>query len=210
VLEARADVDASNALAASAKGDLYPELGVDVVGRYGEDIDGFRGETTDVQGRVFMRWNVFDGGINRNKYQEMVRRASETRYRLHEVEREAEEDVRNAWTRLDSHRRVTEQLTRQSSVSDDLLLSYRSQFNVGRRSLLDVLDAQNTRYNVQVRLETSRFSEVFARYQTLAATNRFLSSLNIAPGAGAGAKERQRFNYGPEVPAELQYRRPSE
>jgi len=210
VLEARADVDAANALATSAKGDLYPEVGVDVVGRYGEDIDGFRGETTDVQGRVFMRWNVFDGGINRNKYQEMVRRASETRYRLHEVEREAEEDVRNAWTRLDSHRRVTEQLTRQSSVSDDLLLSYRSQFNVGRRSLLDVLDAQNTRYNVQVRLETSRFSEVFARYQTLAATNRFLTSLNIAPGAGAGAKERDRFNYGPEVPAELQYRRSSE
>lgn len=210
VLEARADVDAAHGLAKSAKGDLYPELGVDIVGRYGDDIDGFRGETTDLQGRVFMRWNIFDGGINRNKYQEMVRRASESRYRLHEVEREAEEDVRNAWTRLNSHRLVTEQLTRQSGVSDDLLLSYRSQFNVGRRSLLDVLDAQNTRHNVQVRLETSRFSEVFARYQTLAATNRFLTALNIAPGAGAGAKERERFNFGPEVPAETQYRRPSE
>lgn len=210
VLEARADVDAAHGLAKSAKGDLYPELGVDIVGRYGDDIDGFRGETTDLQGRVFMRWNIFDGGINRNKYQEMVRRASESRYRLHEVEREAEEDVRNAWTRLNSHRLVTEQLTRQSGVSDDLLLSYRSQFNVGRRSLLDVLDAQNTRHNVQVRLETSRFSEVFARYQTLAATNRFLTALNIAPGAGAGAKERERFNFGPEVPAETLYRRPSE
>ena len=30
-----------------------------------------------------------------------------------------------------------------------MLLSYREQFNIGRRSLLDVLDAQNTRYNVQ-------------------------------------------------------------
>lgn len=207
VREARADVDAAHAMADSAKGDLYPEIGVDVTGRVGEDIDGFRGTTKDVQGRVFMRWDVFDGGINRNTYQEMVRRASQARYRLHEVERGAEEDVRNAWTRMNSQGRVTEQLGRQSTVSDDLLLSYRSQFNVGRRSLLDVLDAQNTRYNVQVRLETARFSEIFARYQTLAATNRFLDALNVAPGAGAGMKERERFNYGPSEPAELQYRR---
>lgn len=206
VLEARADVDAAHAMASSAQGDLYPEVGVDVTGRIGDDIDGFRGSTKDVQGRVFMRWNIFDGGINRAKYQEMVRRASEARYRLYDVEREAEQDVRNAWTTLNTQTKVSEQLDVQSRVSDDLLLSYRSQFNVGRRSLLDVLDAQNSRYSVQVRLETARFSKVFARYQTLAATNRFLTAMNIAPGAGAGAKERERFDYGPPKPAELQRR----
>lgn len=206
VKEADADVDAANALAGSVRGDGFPKIGVDVLGRTGEDIDGFRGTTHDVQARVFLRWNIFDGGINRANYQEMVRRASQARYRLYQVTREAEEDVQTAWTMLQTQGRVGEQLGRQSQVSDDLLLSYRSQFNVGRRSLLDVLDAQNTRYNVQVRLETARFSEVFARYQVLAATNRFLTSLNIAPGAGAGMNERERFNYGPPRPAETQYR----
>ncbi|MFA7588386.1 MAG: TolC family protein [Novosphingobium sp.] len=206
VKEADADVDASHALAKSAKGDLFPRIGVEAVGRHGKDIDAFRGETTDLQARVVLRWHVFDGGINRAKYQEMVRRASESRYRLHQVSREAEEDVRTAWTTLRTQTRVTEELTRQSQVSDDLLLSYRSQFNVGRRSLLDVLDSQNTRYNVQVRLETARFSQMFARYQTLAATNRLLTAFNIAPGAGAGENERQQFNYGPPKPAELQRR----
>ena len=207
VKEAEADVDAAHGLASSAKGDLYPRIGVGVLGRIGEDIDGFRGTTRDVQGQVFLRWNIFDGGINRNKYQEMVRRASEARYRLYDVTRESEADVRNAWTTLNTQTRVSDQLATQSRVSDDLLLSYRSQFNVGRRSLLDVLDAQNTRYNVQVRLETARFSQMFARYQTLAATNRFLSALSIAPAAGAGETEREKFNYGPPKPAELEYRR---
>lgn len=206
VKEASADVDAAHAQASSAKGDLYPRIGIGATGRIGDDIDGFRGRTTDVQGQVFLRWNIFDGGINRAKYQEMVRRASEARYRLAQVTREAEEDVRTAWTTFHTQGKVSEQLATESKVSDDLLLSYRSQFNVGRRSLLDVLDAQNTRYNVQVRLETARFSEIFARYQTLAATDRFLTSLNIAPGAGAGEKERERFHYGPPPPAELQYR----
>lgn len=206
VREAEADVDATHALADSAKGDLFPKIGIDGTARIGDDIDGFKGRTRDLQARVFLRWNIFDGGINKAKYQEMVRRASEARYRLYQVAREAEEDVRTAWSQLLSQGRVTKELGRQSQVSDDLLLSYRSQFNVGRRSLLDVLDAQNTRYNVQVRLETARFSEMFARYQTLAATNRFLSSVGVPPGAGAGENERSRFGFGPPKPAELQYR----
>lgn len=206
ILEAQADVDAANALAKSANGDLYPTIGAEVVGRVGDDIDGFNGETNDVQARVYLRWNIFDGGINRAKYQEMVRRASGARYRLHQVSREAEEDVRTAWIAVMAQDNITKALDRQSRVSDDLLLSYRSQFNVGRRSLLDVLDAQNTRYNTQVRLETARFSQLFAEYQTLAATNRFLEALELAPGAGAGETERTQFDYGPEVPSELQRR----
>lgn len=206
VREAEADVDAAHALADSTKGNLYPRIGINVNGRVGHDIDGSSGATRDLQASAFLRWNVFDGGINRANYQEMVRRASEARYRLYQVVRESEEDVRTAWSKLKTQGRLIDDLATQSRVSDDLLLSYRSQFNVGRRSLLDVLDAQNARYNTQVRLETARFSEIFARYQTLAATNRFLSAMSVAPGAGAGEKERERFNYGPPKPAELEYR----
>ena len=206
VREAQADVDAANALVDSAEGDLWPTIALEGRARTGKDIDGFQGETNDLQARVVLRWDVFDGGINKAKLQETVRQASLSRYALHDRQREAEEDVRLAWQQLDTQRRVVQQLDRQSQVSDDLLLSYRSQFNIGRRSLLDVLDAQNTRFNTQVRLETARFSQLFAQYQTLAATNQFLDALNIAPGAGAGEAERERFDYGPPVEAELQRR----
>ena len=206
VREAQADVDAANAVVKSAEGDLWPTIGIEARGRVGEDIDGFAGETNDVQARVVLRWDVFTGGINQARLQETVRQASLARYALHDRQRAAEEDVRLAWQQLDTQRRITEQLARQSQVSDDLLLSYRSQFNIGRRSLLDVLDAQNTRFNTQVRLETARFSQLFAQYQTLAATNQFLDALSIAPGAGANERERERFDYGPPVEAELQRR----
>lgn len=207
VREAQADVDAANAMVMSSRAGLMPRIGVDLTGRVGEDIDGFSGDTNDIIGRVYLRWNIFSGGIRQAEVQEMVRRASETRYRLHDRVREAEEDVTNAWTALQTQRTVGTTLERQSQVSDDLLLSYRSQFNIGRRSLLDVLDAQNTRFNTQVRRETSRFSEMFAAYQVLAATNEFLNALSVAPGAGAGMQERERFEYGPSVPAELDRRR---
>lgn len=206
VKEAGADVDAATALVNKHRGDLYPTVGLDGRARAGDDIDGFRGSTNDLQARVVMRWNIFDGGINRAKLQEMVRRASEARFRLHEVSRAAEEDARRAWNSWSTQGKLTNELATEAQVSDDLLLSYRSQFNVGRRSLLDVLDAQNTRYNVQVRLETARFSQQFAEYQVLAATNQFLTAIGAVAPPAATSDERGQFNYGPPDPAELQRR----
>jgi adhesin transport system outer membrane protein len=207
VREAMADVDAAHAMVKKAKGDLAPTIGIEARGRGGEDIDGFRGRTSDFIARVVLRWNIFDGGINRAKFQEMVRRSSEARFRLHQMNREAESDARTAWNRMNTQGKLLDELTKQGQVSDDLLISYRQQFNVGRRSLLDVLDAQNTRYNVQVRTETARFSEMFAEFQVLAATNQLLEALNLGAPDAARAYARERYNVGPTPPAETDYRR---
>jgi adhesin transport system outer membrane protein len=207
VREALADVDAAHAVVGAARANLGPRISLEARGRYGDDIDGFRGETTDLLGRVVLRWTLFDGGINRNNVQENVRRASEARYKLHEVSRQAEADARTAWSRLSNQTKLVADLEQQSRVSDDLLVSYREQFNVGRRSLLDVLDAQNTRYNVQVQRETAYFSRLFAEYRLLAATNLLLKAMEIAPPEGSNAYARARFNVGPTPPAELMERR---
>lgn len=207
VLEAQADVDASNADAKKAKGDFFPTIGLELSGRVGDDIDAFRGETNDLLGRVVMRWDIFDGGINRAKYQEMVRRASESRFRLHETERNAEADTRRAWNSRETQTAVFRDLVDQSKSTDELLISYREQFSVGRRSLLDVLDAQNTRFNVQVRAETARFSEMFAVYQVLASTNSLLEAFNLTAPESRRVYAREQVGYGPPAPAELQRRR---
>src|SRR3546814_3950881 len=98
--------------------------------------------------------------------------------------------------------RVTD-LSLQGRVADGLLVSYREQFNVGRRSLLDVLDSQNTRFNTQVRTETARFSEIFAQYQTLAATNTLLDTLGLAAPSDARAEARKTYR-SEENTSELQ------
>lgn len=207
IREAEADVQAAHAVVDEAESELGPTVTLEGRGRIGEDIDGFRGSTNDVQGRVVVRWQLYNGGINRAKIQEMTRRASEARFRLSQRQREAEDDVRTAWNRWDSEKKRLVDLQRQATVSDSLLVSYREQFNVGRRSLLDVLDSQNTRYNTQVRSETARFSEIFAQYQILAATNQLLDTLGLAAPSDAKADARKKYNVPDLPPAELQRRR---
>jgi outer membrane protein, adhesin transport system len=200
VREAQADLDAAHALVRKAKADTVPTLSLEGNARIGDDIDGFKGETNDLQGGLVLRWDIFNGGIKRAKIQEMYRRERETQFRLDQMVREAEEDVRVAWNAWDSQGKLVKELDAQSRVSDELLRSYRAQFNVGRRSLLDVLDAQNTRYNVQVRAETARFAQFFAEFKLLAAQNSLLQAMQIAPPKTAQATARERFNVQPTPP----------
>jgi adhesin transport system outer membrane protein len=204
---AMSDVDAARAVVRKSKSELGPKIALEARGRIGDDVDGFAGRTEDVQARVVLRWNLYSGGINQANVQEQVRRASEERYRLHQTTRQAEEDVRTAWNRREQQASLTTELDQQVKASTQLLGSYGEQFKVGRRSLLDLLDTQNTLYNSQVLLETARFAEIFARYKLLAATGQLLDEMGIQRPKDAAADARHRFNVPETPPAETMSRR---
>ncbi|TIV62573.1 MAG: channel protein TolC, partial [Mesorhizobium sp.] len=57
------------------------------------------GDTSDLQARVVLRWNLYRGVIDKANEQEQIRRTSEQRLALHQVLREIEEAVRTSWDR---------------------------------------------------------------------------------------------------------------
>ncbi len=201
VQESIADLSTARELIAAARSEMGPRLNLEATARAGDDVDGVNGRTTDLLGRVVMRWLVFNGGTNVANVREQQARADEAHARLFEMTRRAEEDSRSAWNRLTNQSRLATELETQSRVADDLLLSYREQFNVGRRSLLDVLDAQNTRQNVQAQAETARMAKLYAQYRVLAASNRLIECLGVQMPQAAWSDERARYKVNP-IPAE--------
>ena len=204
VREAIADLSAAREDIRAAKSELGPRFNIEGRARAGHDIDGFEGKTTDLQALAVLRWTLFNGGIKEANVREQQARADEVHGRLFQRTRSAEEDVRSAWSRLQNQTALVGELETQGRISDDLLLSYREQFNIGRRSLLDVLDAQNTRNNVQAQGETARLSKLYAQYRVLAAQNRLIECLGVQKAAAAYSNERDRFRVNPIPPADLQ------
>ncbi len=194
VQEAVADLASQREVIKTAQAELGPRFNAEASARYGDDIDGFQGRTSDLTARVVMRWKIFDGFANTANVREQKARADEVHARLFEMQRRAEEETRAAWSRLTNQSRLATELETQSRVADDVLLSYREQFNVGRRSLLDVLDAQNTRTSVQAQLETARMSKVYAQYRVLAATNRLIEALGVQMATEAWSNQREKFD----------------
>lgn len=206
---ANADVDVADAEVGAARAGQLPEIFLEGRARTGYDIDGDDGRTHDFQARIVGRWRIFNGGIAKANTQEQIRRASEARLALHMTHREFEESVRDAWDQRIRQAEISQTLQRQANQSALLVKSYSQQFDVGQRSLLDVLDAQNTRYNVEVLANTAHYSSLFAEYKLLAATGSLLNSFGLAGREQAEPYAREEFNVPPTQPTETYARVPS-
>jgi adhesin transport system outer membrane protein len=191
VLLAGADIDAASALVDQSQSQLGPKLSLDAGASTGWDVNGTNGETSQVQARLVFKMNIFDGGIKSAEVQENMRRESEAMLAQAQVYREVEEAVRVSWDRMHRQGELAAAYKSQLDASANLVESYQDQFGVGQRSLLDVLDAQNTRYNVQVLYETAQFSVRFAEYRLMAASGMLLAHLNLngPPQSDAYARE---------------------
>jgi adhesin transport system outer membrane protein len=203
VHEAIADLATAREEIKAARADLGPRFNIEGRARAGHDIDGFAGRTTDLQALGVLRWTLYNGGTKEANVREQQRRADEVHGRLFERTRAAEEDVRTAWSRLQNQTSLSNELEAQSRITDDVLLSYREQFNIGRRSLLDVLDAQNTRYNVQAQTQTAQLAKLYAQYRVLAAENRLVECLGVQIPVAARADQMARYHVNPIPPGDL-------
>ena len=197
---AQADIDAAAALVKAAKSKYSPTVTLEGNATAGKDLGGEPGFDGDLQANVVVRWNLYNGGIDSANEQEQIRRVDEAYMSLHKIDREVEEGVRLSWDRrIEQSQRMVE-LLRDLSAADQLRVSYLEQFRIGERSLLDLLDTQNTRFSIQLAVATSDAAVKFASYRLLAATGDLLQTIGVAPPEEARTYAREAEKV-PETPS---------
>lgn len=177
---AQADVGSAEAQSRLADANRYPtvHLEADVVA--GEDVNGFEGNVSDAKVGLVMRYE-FQGGFNRAERQEQVRRVSESRADLLRRTRVVEKEVRHSWASLKSAERRRATIERQASLSRELRTTYEGEYEVGARSLLDILNTQSALFQAEANLVNARSLERYVKYRLLAASGVLLSTLGIEP-----------------------------
>jgi outer membrane protein, adhesin transport system len=193
IAAAGADVDAADALARGAKAAYLPVISFEAKARVGQDIDGAEGRTSDLEAKVVARWNLYRGGRDQAAEQERIRRAGQARMDNALVHREVQESIQSAWDKRSKRAQQASLLREQAAASGSLVSSYRDQFRVGERSLLDVLSAQNTRFNTEVLAKTAQYAAVYADYQALAAMGSLVRAFNLESAPQAESYAREEF-----------------
>jgi adhesin transport system outer membrane protein len=155
---------------------------------------------------VVFRWNLYRGGINVAGKQGALRRIDAARFRLDQAFRDVEETLSLAWNQRQLELRRLSELEKSLAQLNLLVVSYQEQFKIGERTLLDLLNTQNNKFNTQVAVETSRFDVLFAGYGILAATGTLLAALDLAPPLQASAYARDAYGVPFTPEAETQKR----
>jgi adhesin transport system outer membrane protein len=201
-----AEIDAARAQIRAAESNFYPRVTAELSTRKGKDVDHVDGKVEDHRAEVVARWNLYSGGIDTANREEQIRRAGEARMISHTAHREVEHECRSSWERRIWLRSQSNWLSQQSAVSRQLLTSYQEQFRIGARSLLDLLDTQNTSYATQAALLTAQYAEVFTEYRLLASMGMLVKTFKVSVSKDAKADARTEHAVPPTPDSETMWR----
>ncbi len=175
----RADLDAAKARIRTSKAGNYPTFLFEFGGTYNDNIDGTRGIDQDFSAMLRMKWNLYRGGADNAREKAAASRHSESMSQVAKAMRDIEQEVRRAWSSM--RRRDDEVSARAIQVKSnkDVANTYKEQFKVGKRDLLDVLDAENELFSSKTKHITAQNSALYARYLLTATTGKLRQMLGV-------------------------------
>jgi outer membrane protein, adhesin transport system len=181
----------------STAGAFVPNVYLEGRASKGVDSDTYVGKRDDVSGKVVVSWDIFRGGQDSWKRKEMAERYIEGTMAHARLQRDAVESIDKAWAARTLTADRISALSRQIASDRKVIVSYQKEYELGQRSLVDLLNAQNQLFNGLVSLISTQGVAVFADYQLLAAMGGLLEYIKAPPPADASPLPIQPFGLFP-------------
>lgn len=194
---AEADARAAKYAFRSTEGAFVPNVYLEGRASSGIDANGYVGKRDEVSGKVVVSWDVFRGGQDTWRRSEMAERYVEGTMRHARLQRDAAESIDKAWAARTLTADRIAALNRQIASDRKVIVSYQKEYELGQRSLVDLLNGQNQLFNGFVSLISSQSVAVFADYQLLAAMGNLIEYVKSPPPADASPLDVEPFGLIP-------------
>ena len=177
---------------ASARESAYqPKVEARLRSGAGNNFDGVRDQRRDTTAEIVLNWNLFNGGTDRARVRQQVNLVNQAADLRDKACRDARQVVAIAFN---DTRKLNDQLLyldRNTLAIEKARDAYRQQFDIGQRSLLDLLNSENELYTARRSYANAEYDLGIAYVRTHAAVNQLGVQLGLARGSDA-----------PEAPAE--------
>ncbi|CAK7024396.1 MAG: hypothetical protein DESF_01011 [Desulfovibrio sp.] len=134
----------------------------------------------DVLGVV--RWNIFNSGADLAERRAASARIRQSRQVMYDFIDELKLDIENTWTNYQAAQEQFSHYSKAVEYSRYTRSAYIEQFQIGRRSILDVLDTENELFNSSTQAETARGNILVGAYRLSALSGNLLPQMSINTG----------------------------
>ncbi|MEO8297214.1 MAG: TolC family outer membrane protein [Burkholderiales bacterium] len=179
----------------------------------GRNLDGIASQQRDTSAGLRLSWNLFAGGADRARVRQSVNLLSVAADQRDTACRNVRQTAAIAYN---DTRKLFEQLgylERNVQASVKARDAYRQQFDIGQRSLLDVLNAESELFNARRALANANHDLLIAKARTQAAATQLVGNLGLTRAGGAdGLPDGAAWSAGddaasrcPTAPNDLRY-----
>ena len=149
----------------------------------GSNVDGLLDQRRNTSAEIVLNWNLFNGGAD----QARVRQQTSLLNQSLDLRDKACRDTRQTTAiAYNDTRKLSDQLVlleRNTLAIEKARDAYRQQFDIGQRSLLDLLNAENEVYTARRAYANAEHDLSFAFARTQAAMNQLMARMGLARSA---------------------------
>lgn len=189
ILVFTANIDEAESRVDLSKSNFLPKVYGELSSSYEDQVESSKTYEQNHQAMMRLRWNIFNGGADLAERRAAMARKLQAVANRDDQRDQAIEETRATWATLESTRQRVVSLGDAVTFDTKTLDSYRMQFDVGQRTLLDVLDARNELFQSSGLLVTARTNYVIASNRLLALTGGLNESLQVDKRLYANASD---------------------
>ena len=178
IASAMADIKAANAELAEAKSVFCPRVELEGGASQNRNLDGVEGPNNDYTAMVMVRQNLYNGGYDVAQRKERTERVKQAQDQLEVERRQVEQAIIESYARMDTAKSRLQPLSVHVESAMSTRDAYVSQFDLGQRTLLDLLDSEVELFNAKSALIDGKYELDAAAYAVLAHMG------DLAPASG--------------------------
>ncbi len=176
---ADADIEAAKAQYRASKSSYHPTLALEGDRTWNEDIDGIEGDNQDWVIALRLRYNLYNGGADKARKKQTASLLDESKEVRSTTKRQVEESMRLSWN---AYQYTQQQLGFLTTYVDSVIATreaYRKQFNIGKRSLLDLLNTENELLDANRNYLNASYDQLLSQYRVAQAEGNLTIKLGI-------------------------------
>jgi len=186
------DINAANKQVERERSDYWPKFNLQLDVNDNENVGGYKGPDDDARIMLTMSYDLYSGGRTTAKTEASAWRKEEAIAIKNNTHRQIIEGTTLAWN---AYRFIAKQkkfYIKNVDFATEAEAGYRQQFNLGKRSLLDVLDSKVELFVARKNYINAAFDERKSSYRLINATGKLIAALRIdTPKAWQLAKDKE-------------------
>ncbi|CCQ75231.1 TolC family outer membrane protein [Magnetospira sp. QH-2] len=176
-LAAKENIEANTA-------NFYPLVDLELSQSLYENFREGSGDSRETRAMVVFTWNLYAGGSDEAKRRRAVALLGESVAGKASLDRQLEQQVSEDMSFLETMEQNVPILQERMTKSEEVLVQYNQQFQVGARTLLDLLNAENELFQARTDLLDARVQYEFAKYRVYNTLGSLLNVFEVASTEG--------------------------
>ena len=173
------NIKASLADYGRSRSSRYPNINLRLASEWGDDLGGVSGTTDELSLVVNLSYNFYQGGADSAGEQKKISATYEQKEFAARVRRQIINTLRLAWVADESLTRQLDYLRTHISKAKETGGSYREEFFIGQRDLIDLLDAENELNTAQNQYAQAYYDAMASRYRVYEAIGVLFEAMNL-------------------------------